>query len=1212
MCGGDLDISEGMTVAECEYCGAKQTVPRAMDENLQNLFNRATTLRVKCEFDKAEKLYEKIIQADGTQSEAYWGLILCKYGIEYVDDPDTYKRVPTCHRASYDSIIADDDYKLALEHADIAQRTVYEEQAKEIDRIQREILALAQKEESYDVFICYKETDPNGQRTQDSVIANDIYYQLKNAGFKVFYAAITLEGKLGSAYEPIIFAALNSAKVMLAIGTKPEYFNAVWVKNEWSRFLKVIKKDRSKLLIPCYRDMDAYELPEEFAHLQAQDMSKIGFINDVVRGIEKVIKKDEPKPVVEKITVTQTPAAANVAPLLKRVQIFLADGDWRSANEYCEKVLDQDPENGEAYLGKTMADLKVKKKEELSKCLYPFDSNVNYKKVMQYGSEALVEELKSYNNAIRDRKKQQALAAAMRAAEAASTYAEYSKAATMLRDIKDNPEAAQKAAECVAKAKEIAQREREEAERKAAEAAREAAERARIQAEKMERAKRISGFYFALIPAIILSLVMGIVVLVMPFEYYYEDYSATLIWIRILLVTAPCVGLLYLFDRQLKRMKDNAETMPKWFKGGVITFYIFFGLGEVLSALFLLVTYPVTGYNLCLGPVSMAFVILLSFVNIEMLAIYGMRLYKKKKNYVLLRCGTGVIGVAVAALAIFLFFVSPIKFTQLSDGTYAYNGTRMLSSDYEVPTEYNGQPVTAIGSHAFSGTDGLTSVTIPASIKHIYDGAFGGCNNLLSVTFAENSQLTTIGASAFLGCNNLTTMEIPASVTTIGEFAFMDCENLLSVTFAENAQLKTIGGRAFSGCKALEKITFPDGVTEIGQYAFNECKGLKDLKVPDSVVSIGERAFSGCEKLESVTIPFVGSDVNGTLSSEFYYVFGYASSSLKTVVVTGGTSIGDKAFSNSEYLSSHSLTTIILPDTLTSIGGSAFKNCDKLTSLTIPEGVTSIGASAFKDCSKLTSITLPAGLTSIEEGAFYNCDALTSITIPASVTTIEMNAFYDCDNLVSVTFAENSQLTTIGTYAFKYCSKLASITLPAGLTSIEEYTFYECDALTSITIPASVTTIGKYAFDSCDDLASVSFAENSQLTSIEEGTFYKCGALTSITIPASVTTIGKYAFYDCDKLMSVSFAENSQLTTIGTYAFKYCSKLASITIPAGVTTIETYAFESCSNLSSVTFVQTNGWARNSSYSFSSSDLANTATAAKYLRSNYYYYTWTRS
>ena len=402
MCGGDLEIAEGVTIAECDYCGTKQTVPKAIDENMQNLFNRANTLRIKSEFDKAEKLYEKIIQSDSTQSEAYWGLILCKYGIEYVDDPVTFKKIPTCHRASYDSIIADDDYKSAIDNADMSQRLIYEEQAKEIDRIQKEILALAQKEETYDVFICYKETDSSGSRTQDSVIANDIYYQLTREGFKVFYAAITLEGKLGSAYEPIIFAALNSAKVMLAIGTKPEYFNAVWVKNEWSRYLKIIKSDRSKLLIPCYRDMDAYELPDEFAHLQAQDMAKIGFINDLVRGIQKVIIKDEPKKVVEETTV-YTPAPANIAPLLKRAFMFLEDGDWSKADDFCEQVLNQDPENAQAYLGKLMAELRVKTQENLKNCAQPFDDRNNYKKIVRFGEASLTNELAGYIVYIKDR-----------------------------------------------------------------------------------------------------------------------------------------------------------------------------------------------------------------------------------------------------------------------------------------------------------------------------------------------------------------------------------------------------------------------------------------------------------------------------------------------------------------------------------------------------------------------------------------------------------------------------------------------------------------------------------------------------------------------------------------------------------------------------------------------------------------------------------------
>jgi hypothetical protein len=369
-----------------------------MDENLQNFFNRANTLRIRSEFDKAAALYEKIIQADPTQSEAYWGLILCKYGIEYVDDPATLKKIPTCHRASYDSIIADDDYKSALANADMSQRIVYEEQAREIDRIQKDILALAQKEEKYDVFICYKETDADGKRTQDSVIANDIYYQLTNEGFKVFYAAITLEGKLGSAYEPIIFAALNSAKVMLAIGTKTEYFNAVWVKNEWSRFLNIVKKDRSKLLIPCYRDMDAYELPEEFAHLQAQDMSKIGFINDIVRGMKKVIKKDE----VKQTVANSVSNSSDTETLLKRVTLFLEGGDWGNADIYCEKVLDIDPENTKAYIFKLLAQLHATKEEDLAFSNTPLEGMLPYKNALRFADEDTAKRLIEYNRVVKE------------------------------------------------------------------------------------------------------------------------------------------------------------------------------------------------------------------------------------------------------------------------------------------------------------------------------------------------------------------------------------------------------------------------------------------------------------------------------------------------------------------------------------------------------------------------------------------------------------------------------------------------------------------------------------------------------------------------------------------------------------------------------------------------------------------------------------------
>ena len=367
MCGGTLRTSEGINVCQCEYCGTPQTLPMTRDDVTANLFNRANNLRLNSEFDKAQETYENIVNAIPNDSEAYWGLVLCKYGIEYVDDPVDGRKVPTCHRTQLEPVTSDPDFKAALEYAEPSRRRLYEQEAAEIDRLQREILNIVRNEKPFDVFICYKETDEEGKRTHDSVIANDIYHQLRQEGFKVFYSAITLEDKLGTEYEPYIFAALQSAKVMLVIGTRQEYFNSPWVKNEWSRYLKMMRTDRSKSLIPCYKDMDAYDLPEEFSHLQAQDMSRIGFISDVIRGIRKLITGggtvyESSEGNTERKVRSEGPDKQK---MLQRISIFLGDSDFSGASEYCERVLDADPECAQAYFAKFLAELSCSQPEQL-------------------------------------------------------------------------------------------------------------------------------------------------------------------------------------------------------------------------------------------------------------------------------------------------------------------------------------------------------------------------------------------------------------------------------------------------------------------------------------------------------------------------------------------------------------------------------------------------------------------------------------------------------------------------------------------------------------------------------------------------------------------------------------------------------------------------------------------------------------------------------
>ncbi len=289
MCGGDIEqVSEH--IGKCLFCKSTMTLPNSDNEKIVNLYNRANDLRMSNEFDKAYGVYESILDIDNEQIEAHWGLLLCRYGVEYVDDPKTKKKIPTCHRTIPSSIFSDNDYKKVIKKAYGDALELYQKEAEKLDNIQKEILKISLHEQPYDIFICYKETDEQEERTIDSVMAQDIYDKLIEKGYKVFFARMTLEGKLGTEYEPYIYSALTSSKVMLVVGTEEKNFNAVWVKNEWSRYLEMMKVDKEKNLIPVYSKVSPYNLPTEFAKLQAQNMDKIGAMQDLLVGIDKLLK----------------------------------------------------------------------------------------------------------------------------------------------------------------------------------------------------------------------------------------------------------------------------------------------------------------------------------------------------------------------------------------------------------------------------------------------------------------------------------------------------------------------------------------------------------------------------------------------------------------------------------------------------------------------------------------------------------------------------------------------------------------------------------------------------------------------------------------------------------------------------------------------------------------------------------------------------------
>ena len=529
--------------------------------------------------------------------------------------------------------------------------------------------------------------------------------------------------------------------------------------------------------------------------------------------------------------------------------------------------------------------------------------------------------------------------------------------------------------------------------------------------------------------------------------------------------------------------------------------------------------------------------------------------------------------------------------------------------------------VTSIGKEAFRSCTELTMINFPNSITYIGDGAFYFCTSITSIQLPNS--ITDIGSYVFEDCNGLNSVTIGDKLKSIGDRTFYGCNKLTSVTIGQNVE--SIGTKAFYACYSLTSITIPNSVTSIGEEAFEICISLTSVTISNSLSSIGRWAFSGCSALTSITIPnsvtFIGDGVfkdtgisnnnsnwdNGVLYIDNCLIEANSDIVKGSYIIKEGTrvitsdafadcvdltsvtipnsvtSIGNRAFSSCK-----GLTSIIIPNSVTSIGGMAFYNCSDLTSVTIGENVESIGAGAFWSCKGITSITIPNSVTSIGEDAFKSCKGLTTVTIGEKVESIHRWAFSECDALTSVVWnARNCNdyssyddpfSSNITSFIFgnkvehipaRLCydmNKLSEITIPNSVTSIGEYAFYNCSGLTSVTIPNSVTSIGKSAFSGCSGLTSVTIGE--KVEGISEEAFSGCSGLISVTIPNSVTSIDKDAFKSCSSLTSVTIGE--KVETIGEEAFSGCSGLISVTIPNSVISIGEYAFRSCNDLASVT------------------------------------------
>ncbi len=561
-----------------------------------------------------------------------------------------------------------------------------------------------------------------------------------------------------------------------------------------------------------------------------------------------------------------------------------------------------------------------------------------------------------------------------------------------------------------------------------------------------------------------------------------------------------------------------------------------------------------------------------------------------------------------------------------------------------------GNRITTIEESAFKGCSGLTSIEIPRSITTIGKSAFLNCSGLTSIKILGNI-MTTIGESAFEGCSGLTSIEIPRSITTIGKSAFLNCSGLTSIKILGNI-MTTIGESAFEGCSGLTSIEIPGSVATIGEFAFKGCSNLKKLTLApgNTTLSLIKDVFYETS-IESLSL---GRNINGISNNlsklkeliiannvpTTIYEFRYCPDLTSVIISSNVTSVKNLDFysipsltefivdennndfsTNEGVLLNNSGTTLLsapcakngsykIPDGVTTINESAFRNCSQLTSLEIPESVATIGKSAFEGCSGLTSIEIPGNVTKINNDAFAGCSALTSIEIPGNVTSIGSSAFAGCSGLTSIEIPGN--VTSIGSSAFAGCSGLTSIEIPGNVTSIGSSAFAGCSGLKELVIADGDEMLYMYSsfdgttieslylgrniygsFKNWDTLKKVSIGN--EVTAIGESAFKDCSGLTSIEIPESVTSIGAAAFEGCSALKEVILAVSSTTLSLedntfsGTAieslylgrnisgSFKNWIELKELTIGSRLTTIDKSTFEGCIGLTTVRIANNVRW-----------------------------------
>ncbi len=535
------------------------------------------------------------------------------------------------------------------------------------------------------------------------------------------------------------------------------------------------------------------------------------------------------------------------------------------------------------------------------------------------------------------------------------------------------------------------------------------------------------------------------------------------------------------------------------------------------------------------------------------------------------------------------------------------NGTAKFT--YETPVGLQ-----TIGEYAFYQQTNLTALTLSADLLSVGANAFNGCTYLTSIKFEDRYSPLTLGERAFYGCTRLNgkavdgrnVFEIPETVVIDGDNVFYNCFKTsvtnLSIVFLGN-NMSTRLDNTFYGCTGIVAVeNVPSNLVSMHQ-TFRGCTKLASVTFNNLGGKIESMAgtFQGCTALKGVDLPVVGELTNAvqmSIGGSWKTTSALAGTFENCTNLVAVTMQGCDVMGYSTFKGCTSLTEIVLPDNLTSIGAGSFYGCTSLTEMRIPDGVKAIPEYAFGNCTSLKKIAIPDGVTEIGASALEGCRALEEIPMPTEIATIGARAFYGCSALVEVAL---NGVQSVGEYAFYGCKSIGKIEIPASVKSVSAYAFAECSAVTEIILADGVEALGDYAFANCSGVTE--FVLPGTVTTIGEGVFsgwvvlqsfvvnggesyvvrdgivyntdytqmviapstvtgevvipatvtslqpslFANTAITSVVIPDTVKVIPNKAFYNCVNLTSVQMP--SKLERIGEMAFAGCTALTEIFIP---------------------------------------------------------------